>query len=99
MALPSKTKELIINFRRKREELELAHLYIKGDMVVRVSNFKFLDLTWTVNTAQQRLYFLRLLRRMNMSQYLLLSFYRCSVESILSNDILVWFTEALWLTK
>ena len=97
----TKTKELVIDFRRRREEP--APLYIKGDMVERVTDFKFLgtyisqDLTWTVNTitlvkkSQQRLYFLRTLRRANVSQQLLLSFYRCAVESILSYGILVWF--------
>ena len=37
----TKTKELIIDFRRRREEP--APLYIKGDMVERVTDFKFLD--------------------------------------------------------
>ena len=92
---------LTIDFRRRREEP--APLYIKGDMVERVTEFQFLvtsmsqDLTWTVNItslvkkAQQRLYFLRTLQRANLAQQLLLSFYRCSVESILSRGILLWF--------
>lgn len=55
------------------------------------------DLTWHHNTtalvkkAQQRLYFLRSLRKVKLSQELLLSFYKCSVESIITHDILVWF--------
>lgn len=66
-----KTKELVIDFRRHRKELQ--PLEIKREEVERVSSFKFLgihvseDLKWTVNTAalvkkaQQRLYFLRTL--------------------------------------
>lgn len=50
----SKTKELVIDFRRKREEH--APIYIKGEIVEKVSDFKFLgtyisqDLTWSANT-------------------------------------------------
>ena len=70
----------------------------------RVSSFRFLgvhieeDLTWGVNTsevlkkAQQRLYFLRMLRGNNISQRLMVSFYRCSIESILTYCICVWYS-------
>ncbi len=63
----SKTKELIISFQKQKEAP--VPLYIWGEMVERVTTFKFLsthitpDLTWTANTtslvkkAQQRLYF------------------------------------------
>lgn len=69
----------------------------------RVADFKFLgvtireDLTWSANTtalvkkAQQRLYFLRLLRRQQLSADLLVTFYRGAVESILTYCICVWF--------
>ena len=69
-----------------------------------VPDFKFLgtyideDLTWTANStsilkkAQQRLYFLRILRKNNLRPELLLSFYRCSVESVLSHGISLWFS-------
>lgn len=69
----------------------------------RVSSARFLvlrleeDLTWNMNTtetlkkAQQRLYFLRVLRENNISQSLLVSFYRCSIESILTYCTCVWF--------
>ncbi|KAL1276310.1 hypothetical protein QQF64_035933 [Cirrhinus molitorella] len=67
-------------------------------MVERVTTFKFLSTyCWTVNTtsvvkkAEQRLYFLRMLRKTNMSYQLLVSFYHCSVESIISYGILVWY--------
>ena len=69
----------------------------------RVSSFRFLgthisdDLTWSTNInslvkkAQQRFYFLRTLRKVNLSQQLLVSFYRCSIESVLTHGILVWY--------
>ena len=90
----SKTKEIIMDFRRKATDI--CSLLLGGTSVGKVSNFHFLrvnimeDLTWSVHIsesvkkAQQRLYFLRVLRRNNIPQKLLVSFYHCSVESILS---------------
>ncbi|KAI2667379.1 RNA-directed DNA polymerase from mobile element jockey [Labeo rohita] len=78
-------------------------LYINEEMVERVSCFKFLgtyiseDLLWTKNImalvkkAQKRLYFLRMLRKVNLPQRLLVSFYSCSIESILTYGMLVWY--------
>jgi len=66
------------------------------------ASFKFLgthiteDLKWTANTnmlvgkTQKRLYFHRTLRKVNLSQHLLLSNYRCTTESVLTYSILVW---------
>ena len=71
--------------------------------VEKVATFKFLgtyfseDLTWTQNThcliskAQQQLYFLRAVRKLNLPQQLLLSFYHCSVESVQTYGLLVWY--------
>ncbi|XP_072557584.1 protein phosphatase methylesterase 1-like isoform X2 [Paramormyrops kingsleyae] len=100
-----KTKELIIDFRRKMVNHQ--PLVINGEVVERVSTFKFLgtymseDLMWTNNTyclirkAQQRLYFLRVLRKINLPHHLLVSFYHCSIESVLTYGT----AEALQLTK
>lgn len=97
----SKTKELIVDFRRKKTDFQ--PLVISGDNVERASNFRFLGvhleehLTWSTNTsatikkAHQRLYFLRVLRKNHLTQELLVSFYRCSIESILTYCICVWF--------
>ena len=80
----TKTKELVVDYRRKKTVIQ--PLMIGGVCVERVSDFRFLgvnimeDLTWGVNTtglvkkAQQRLYFLRVLRRNNIPQKLLVSF-------------------------
>ncbi|CAM4312390.1 unnamed protein product [Leuciscus chuanchicus] len=69
----------------------------------RVNSFKFLgvhiseDLTWTtscsklVKKAHQRLFFLRTLRKNNLSSDILVNFHRCTIESILTNCITVWY--------
>lgn len=98
----AKTKELIIDYRRKKTDIP--PLIISGDWVERVADFCFLGvhigegLTWSANStellkkAQQRLYFLRILRNNNITQKLLVSFYRASIESILTYCICVWYT-------
>ncbi|KAI4888599.1 hypothetical protein NFI96_004398 [Prochilodus magdalenae] len=71
--------------------------------VERVKTFKFLgvhiseDLTWSHNThyivrkSQQRLYFLRRLRKFGMSAQILSNFYRSTIESVLTSSITVWY--------
>ncbi|KAL0199254.1 hypothetical protein M9458_007794, partial [Cirrhinus mrigala] len=97
----SKTKELIIDYRRKKTDIP--PLIINRDCVERVADFRFLgvhiedNLSWSVNTAellkkaQQRLYFLRTLRKNNITQRLLVSFYSATVESILTYCICIWY--------
>lgn len=96
-----KTKELIVDFRRNADPHPPIH--IKGTAVERVNSFKFLgvhiseDLTWTtscsklVKKAHQRLFFLRTLRKNNLSSDILVNFHRCTIESILTNCITVWY--------
>ncbi len=67
----------------------------------RVNSTKFLgvhisgDLSWTTNTtslakkAQQR-YFLRKLKKASATPYIMKTFYRGTIESILSSCITVW---------
>ena len=97
----TKTKEIIMDFRRNRTAL--APLHLNGDCMKRVSSFKFLgvhiseDLTWSINTkaitkkAQQRLHFLRILRKNHLEQKLMVSFYRSIIESILTFCITAWY--------
>ncbi|XP_055501117.1 uncharacterized protein LOC129702998 [Leucoraja erinacea] len=97
-----KTKEQIIDVRRSHNG-EYAPISIYGDSVERVSSFKFLgthiseDLAWSTNTAalvkkaQQRLFFLRTLKKTGLPQQLLTTFYRCTTESILTYGISVWY--------
>ncbi|KAK3514964.1 hypothetical protein QTP86_005044 [Hemibagrus guttatus] len=56
------------------------------------------DLTWTINTtylvkkAQQRLFFLRKLKKAKVPYQLLVNIYRSTIESILCPCITVWYT-------
>ncbi|KAK1800211.1 hypothetical protein P4O66_000259 [Electrophorus voltai] len=96
-----KTKEMIVDFRRARRDH--SPLAINGSSVEIVKNIKFLgvhiaeNLTWTLNTssitkrAQQRLYFLWKLREAHLPSPILTTFYRGTVESILSSCIITWF--------
>ncbi len=82
---------------------QIHHLTINGATVERASSTKFLgvhiteDLSWTNNTAalakkaQQRLYFLRKLRRARVPAPIMCTFYRGTIESILTSCITVWY--------
>ncbi len=89
-----KTKEIVVDFRRVHSLH--APLTINGATVERVSSTK-LDLSWTNNTAalakkaQQRLYFLRKLRRARAPAPIMCTFYRGTIESILTSCITVWY--------
>uniref|UniRef100_A0A8C7XFZ3 Reverse transcriptase domain-containing protein n=1 Tax=Oryzias sinensis TaxID=183150 RepID=A0A8C7XFZ3_9TELE len=96
-----KTKEIIVDFRR--HNTDPAPLYINGEHVERVHTFWFLgvvffnNISWTENItevikeAQQRLHFLRVLRKHNLDPSLLTTFYRTSIESLLTYCITVWY--------
>ncbi len=101
----SKTKELIVDF-RKRQQRPYTPLMISGTPVERVSSFKYLgvniseDLTWTthiqtqVKKARQRLYHLRQLRKFRVSPAILKTFYSGAIESVLAQCISVWYSNA-----
>ena len=71
-----------------------------------VESFRFLgttisqDLKWDIHIdsivkkAQQRLYFLRQLRKFNLPQELLKQFYSAIIESVLCTSVTVWFSSA-----
>ncbi|KAL0173630.1 hypothetical protein M9458_029598, partial [Cirrhinus mrigala] len=96
-----KTVEMIIDFRRNPPAL--TPLSIMDSTVAAVETFKFLgsiisrDLKWDTHIdsiakkAQQRLYFLRQLRKFNLPQELLKQFYTAVIESVLCTSITVWF--------
>ena len=98
---PSKTKEIIDDFRKNPSQIQ--PLSINGEIIERVSNFKFLgtvisdDLKWEANIdkvvskAHQRLYFLRLLKKFKLSSNILSQFYKSTIESVLCFSITVWY--------
>ncbi len=79
---------------------------IMNSTVTTVESFRFLgttmsqDLNWDIHIdsivkkAQQRLYFLRQLRKFNLPQELLKQFYSAIIESVLCTSITVWFSSA-----
>ncbi|KAK3554369.1 hypothetical protein QTP70_022599, partial [Hemibagrus guttatus] len=68
-------------------------LFIDGFLDVHLTE----NFTWSLNTssiskkAQQRLYFLRRLRKAHLPPHILTMFYRGTIESILSSCITAWF--------
>lgn len=96
-----KTKEMVVDFRKAQSDH--SPLYIHGSPVEIVKSTKFLgahlaeNLTWSLNTssitnkAQQRLYFLQRLRKEHLPSPILTTFYRGTIESILSGCITAWF--------
>ncbi len=79
---------------------------ISGTPVERVCSFKYLgvniskDLTWTthiqtqVKKARQRLYHLRQLKKFRVSPAILKTFYSGAIESVLTQCISVWYSNA-----
>ncbi len=98
-----KTVEQIVDFRRPPA---LPPLTIMNSTVSAAESFRFLgttisqDLKWDnhiesiVKKAQQRLYFIRQLRKFYLPQKLLIQFYSAIIESILCTSITVWFSSA-----
>ncbi len=96
----SETKEVVMDFRRNSDHPALT---IDSSTVERVSSTTFLrvhfteDLTWTTNTmslskkAQQRLHCLRRLKRASLPPPILTTFYRGTIESVLTSCITVWY--------
>ncbi len=90
----------------RRNPPALTPLIIMNSTVTAVESFRFLgttisqDLKWDnhiesiVKKAQQRLYFLRQLRKFNLPQELLKQFYSAIIESVLCTSITVWFSSA-----
>jgi len=100
----SKTKEIVIDFRKRRN----TKLPIKIDNkdVEIVNDFKLLgthithDLKWHHNIldimkkSRQRLYFLRCLKSFHVHPNILMNFYRAIVEAVLTRSITIWFGSA-----
>ena len=79
---------------------------LEGSLVKRVESCKFLgitisqDLKWVGHTtallkkAQQRMFFLRQLRKHRLSRAMMTQFYTAIIESILTHSIITWFPAA-----
>lgn len=95
-----KTMELIIDYRKKKTLIN--YLWgMSGECVRRPLPDIEENFPWRVNTSellkkpQQRLYFLKVLRKNNISQRLLVSLYNCSIESIPTYCMCVKFTSCM----
>ncbi len=96
-----KTKEVVMDFRRNT--VDHPPLIIDSSTVERVSSTKFLgvhiteDLTWTTNTtsiskkALQHLHFPHRLKRASLPPPILTTFYRGTIERVLTRFITVWY--------
>jgi len=90
----------------RRHPPTLCPLTVLSSPVATVESFRFLgtiisqDLKWEQNIcsilkkAQQRMYFLRLLRKHGLPQELLLQLYAAVIEFVLCPSITVWFGAA-----
>ncbi|XP_072771147.1 uncharacterized protein [Nerophis lumbriciformis] len=95
-----KTKAIIVNFRRHQSSH--TPLFINGKAVERVSSTKFLvvqitvNLTWSLHNGalikrvQQGMHFLRWMKRAQLPPPILTTFYRGTIDSLLTNCIFVW---------
>lgn len=99
----TKTKELVVDYRRGKDQKNYAQLEIFGTPVERVSCFKYLgvniseDLSWSphittvVKKARQRLYHLRRLRKFRIPSDMQKSFYSATIESVITGSITTWY--------
>ncbi len=101
-----KTKELVIDMRRKKPEAD--PILIKGQSVEIVPSYKYLGvhvdckLDWKKNSnaifkkAQSRLFFLRKLRSFDISRSLLNVFYNGILASVLFYAVVCWGGSLTW---
>ena len=90
----------------RRSPPALPALTILDRTVMAVESHRFLgttitkDLKWDCNIssiikkAQQRMYFLRQLRKFNLSQELMVQFYTATIESVITSPITMWGSPA-----
>jgi hypothetical protein len=98
----NKMKTLIMDY--MRQQRAHAPIHIDGATVEKVKSFKFLsvhitdNLKWSTHTdsvvkkAQQHLFNLRRLKKFSLAPKTLTNFYRCTIESILSDCITAWYS-------
>ncbi|KAK3570533.1 hypothetical protein QTP86_022068 [Hemibagrus guttatus] len=96
-----KTMEMIVDFRK--DPAPLPPVILCDSLVTSAESFRFLgttitkELKWEQNIrsltkkAQQRIYFLRQLKKFLLPVKMLVNFYTAIIESILTSSITVWF--------
>ena len=106
----AKTKEIVIDF-RKRTVVDHAPLCIHDSAVEQVSEYKYLGTTisckldWSKNVniiqkkANQRLYFLRQLKKLHIDNTLLVLFYKSIIQSILTFNLICYFRNGTRASK
>uniref|UniRef100_A0AAV2KFT7 ABC transporter domain-containing protein n=1 Tax=Knipowitschia caucasica TaxID=637954 RepID=A0AAV2KFT7_KNICA len=99
-----KTVEMIVDFRKST--VPPPPPSVMDSPITFVESFRFLgttitqDLKWKptisslIKKAQQRMYFLRHLRKAKLPAQMLVQFYTAIIESILTSSITVWFAGA-----
>uniref|UniRef100_A0AAV2JWJ7 Uncharacterized protein n=1 Tax=Knipowitschia caucasica TaxID=637954 RepID=A0AAV2JWJ7_KNICA len=99
-----KTVEMIVDFRKST--VPPPPPSVMDSPITSVESFRFLgttitqDLKWEptisslIKKAQQRMYFLRQLRKAKLPAQMLVQFYTAIIESILTSSITVWFAGA-----
>ena len=99
-----KTVEMVVDFRKS--PAPPAPITLSDSPVDTTESFRFLgttitqDLKWEQNIssltkkAQQRMYFLRQLKKFNLPKTMMVHFYTAIIESILTSSITVWYAAA-----
>uniref|UniRef100_A0AAV2LS28 Alkylated DNA repair protein AlkB homologue 8 N-terminal domain-containing protein n=1 Tax=Knipowitschia caucasica TaxID=637954 RepID=A0AAV2LS28_KNICA len=99
-----KTVEMIVDFRKST--VPPPPPSVMDSPITSVESFRFLgttitqDLKWEptisslIKKAQQRMYFLRQLRKAKLPAQMLVQFYTAIIESVLTSSITVWFAGA-----
>ena len=96
-----KTKEMIIDFRQKKDQID--PIIINGEAVEIVDNYKYLGciiddklkrtahVSRVAKKANQRLYFVRKLKKVGVDKKVLSLFYKSIVESVISYCMSSWY--------
>ncbi|KAJ8369389.1 hypothetical protein SKAU_G00094170 [Synaphobranchus kaupii] len=100
-----KTVEMVVDF-RKNPAPPPPPITLDNSPMATVDSFRFLgtiisrDLKWELNIsslikkAQQRMFFLRQLKKFNLPRTMMVQFYTSIIESILTFSITTWFPAA-----
>ena len=104
---PNKTKEIVFDFRVKKETNPGDHpICVNGENIEIVESYKYLGtiidhkLDWSEHTeylfkkANQRLHFLLVLKSFRVDRTIMTLFYSSVIESVITHDCVVWYNGA-----